>query len=289
MRMCSRIGRLIAGLSLFAASAALAEVPLALRGEPAPGSLMIGKTDPSARVLLGEQPLKVDSDGWFVFGFGRDDSGKHTLVVESGSERLERVLQLTPRDWSVQYIEGVPQETVTPPPERLARIRAEAALVREARATDSSLSFFRDTFSWPLAAPITGVYGSQRVYNGTPKRPHFGVDLAAPVGTPVYAPAGGKVTLAHPDMFYSGGTLLLDHGLGVSSTFIHLHRIHVKEGDMVAQGQLIGEVGKSGRATGAHLDWRINWFAERLDPQWFLGGTGRDVISEDMVVKQRKQ
>ncbi|MGB1219885.1 MAG: M23 family metallopeptidase [Alcanivoracaceae bacterium] len=287
--MFSRIGRLLAGLSLFAASAALAEVPLALRGEPAPGSLMIGKTDPSARVLLGEQPLKVDSDGWFVFGFGRDDGGKHTLVVESGSERLERVLQLTPRDWSVQYIEGVPQETVTPPPERLARIRAEAALVREARATDSSLSFFRDTFSWPLAAPITGVYGSQRVYNGTPKRPHFGVDLAAPVGTPVYAPAGGKVTLAHPDMFYSGGTLLLDHGLGVSSTFIHLHRIHVKEGDMVAQGQLIGEVGKSGRATGAHLDWRINWFAERLDPQWFLGGTGLDVISEDMVVKQRKE
>lgn len=284
---CQRFPRCLLVLLLpFVAMAAAAEVPLDLRGEPAPGSLMIGRTAPSATVFLNEKPVRIDADGWFVFGFGRDAKGQQVLSIEANGERLERALSLQPREWAVQYIEGVPQETVTPPAEQLARIRAEAALVREARKADSSLVHFREPFGWPLAAPITGVYGSQRFYNGTPKRPHFGVDLAAPVGTPVYAPAGGRVTLAHPDMFYSGGTLVLDHGMGVSSTFIHLHRILVEEGDVVEQGQVIAEVGKTGRSTGAHLDWRINWFDERLDPQWFLGGVGLKEITEDMVVKR---
>ena len=275
---------LVAFFLLLASVGQAADVPLHLRGQPAPGSVIVGQTAPGAEVTLAGKPVQVDEDGWFVFGFGRDATGKRELQVRVDENTLVRELVLQPREWAIQYVEGVPRETVNPPPERLERIRKEAAMVGKARETNSTLTDFRQRFSWPLAAPITGVYGSQRYYNGEPRRPHYGVDLAAPEGTPVYAPAGGVVTLAHPDMFYSGGTLLIDHGLGLSSTFIHLHDIHVSVGERVEQGQLIGEVGSSGRATGPHLDWRINWFKVRLDPQWFLDGAELERVTDDQVV-----
>src|SRR5690606_22525561 len=157
--------------------------------------------------------------------------------------------------------------TVTPPPEVAARIEREALQVAAARAIDSDLQTFLDGFAWPLTGRISGVYGSQRIYNGKPGRPHFGVDVAAPVGTRVRAPADGAVILAEPDLFFSGGTLIVDHGYGVSSTLMHLSTVLVKTGDRVLAGQEVAEVGPTGRASGPHLDWRINWFNVRLDPQ----------------------
>jgi murein DD-endopeptidase MepM/ murein hydrolase activator NlpD len=160
---------------------------------------------------------------------------------------------------------------VTPPPERLERIRRERKLVGAAKARHLSRpDLLLDAlagFEWPAVGPISGVYGSQRIYNGTPRSPHYGVDVAMPTGTPVYAPSAGVVTLAEPDLFYSGGTIILDHGFRLSSSFLHLSKLHVEVGQEVNQGDLIAEIGASGRATGAHLDWRMSWRDQRIDPQ----------------------
>ena len=266
-----RMRLLIASALLLLGQPSLAEL-LSLRGEPAPGALMIGQSVPGARVWLNGRSLRVSESGHFLFGFGRDESGERTLLVEANGRRLERLITLLPRQWNIQRVDGVPARTVTPPEEELQRIRAEAALVREARETDSDLEYFHHDFVWPASGRISGVYGSQRVYNGKPGNPHLGVDIAAPTGSPVIAPAAGVVTLVHDDMFYSGGTLVIDHGFGLSSTFIHLHKVLVQEGQAVRQGDLIAEIGASGRATGPHLDWRMNWYQERLDPQWFMDG-----------------
>lgn len=262
--------RLITSLLCLLPLVAQASLLLSLRGEPAPGALLVGQVKPGVEVRLEQKTLRVTEDGWFVFGFGRDDEGERTLTLQRGDTRETHTLQLQPRQWNIQRVEGVPKETVSPPPETLARIREEAALVRAARKRDSDRRDFLADFVWPASGPITGIYGSQRFYNGEPRNPHYGVDIAAPTGSPVVAPADGVVTLVHPDMFFSGGTLLVDHGYGVSSTFIHLHRVLVKEGQEVKQGEKIAEIGASGRATGPHLDWRLNWYDERLDPQWFM-------------------
>jgi len=264
--------RLLIASALLLFSPLLSAELLSLRGEPAPGALMVGQSLPHARVWLDDKPLRVSQSGHFIFGFGRDESGERLLRIEADGRQFERAIRLTPRQWNIQRVDGVPPRTVTPPSEQLERIRAEAAMVRKARETDSDLPFFRDAFVWPASGRISGVYGSQRVYNGKPGNPHLGVDIAAPTGSPVIAPAAGVVTLVHEDMFYSGGTLVIDHGLGLSSTFIHLHKVMVSEGQQVKQGDLIAEIGASGRATGPHLDWRMNWYQERLDPQWFMGG-----------------
>ena len=264
--------RLLIASSLLLLSPLLQAELLSLRGDPAPGALLIGQSVPGARVWLDGKPLRVSQSGYFLFGFGRDESGDRLLRVEAEGRQLERLITLASRQWNIQRVDGVPARTVTPPPEELERIRAEAALVRKARETDSDLEFFHHDFVWPASGRISGVYGSQRIYNGKPGSPHLGVDIAAPTGSPVIAPAAGIVTLVHEDMFYSGGTLVIDHGYGLSSTFIHLHSVLVKEGQQIRQGDLIAEIGASGRATGPHLDWRMNWYQERLDPQWFMGG-----------------
>ena len=168
-------------------------------------------------------------------------------------------------------MEGVPRETVTPSKEHLARIARERKLVRAAKGRiikrpDILLSVI-EGFQWPVVGPISGVYGSQRYYNGVPGSPHYGVDIALPTGTPVHAPASGIVTLAEEDLFYSGGTIILDHGYRLSSSFLHLSRVSVSVGDEISQGDVLGEIGSSGRATGPHLDWRMSWRNERVDPQ----------------------
>lgn len=267
-------------LLLLSTALPAAEAPLLtqLRGEAAPGALMIGKVLPGTRVTLDGEDVHVASSGDFVFGFSRDAEGDSVLDMRRQDAVQTLTLSLKPRAWNIQRVEGVPQETVTPPPERLARIRAEAALVRQARSGISSRLDVLEPFVWPATGPITGVYGSQRFYNGEPRNPHYGVDIAGPTGAPVFAPAGGVVRLVHDDMFYSGGTLVIDHGFGVTSTFIHLHKIHVVEGAVVKQGEPIAEIGSSGRATGPHLDWRLNWHNVRLDPQWFMGGEGLEAV-----------
>ena len=267
---------LISVSSVFAADAAS---PVTLIGEKTQGSLIVGQVSPDAEVYLDDVQLKVAENGVIVFGFGRDAEQDHILkVVTSNGETHLEAIALTKRDYKIQRVNGISKKIMNPNKKNQARSRSDAALVGAARKTDSTRQDFMAGFIQPVDGPVTGVYGSQRFYNGEPKRPHFGVDYAAPVGTPVIAPAPGVVTLVHDDMFYSGGTLLVDHGYGVSSTFIHLSKILVEEGQEIKQGDVIAEVGKSGRATGAHLDWRINWYNVRLDPELVMKAMPSQVV-----------
>jgi len=241
-----------------------------LKGSFTQGGMIVGKAAPNSKVALNGKPIRVSPEGHFVFGFGRDAALEHLLKVEEAGRSHEIPIRLSKRDYPIQRIEGIPKKIMSPSQENLERIRKESRLVGQARKTNSDHLFFLHSIELPVDGPITGVYGSQRFFNGEPKRPHYGLDLAAPTGSPVIAPLPGVVTLVHDDMFYSGGTLIIDHGYGISSTFIHLHKVLVSEGEAVAAGDLIAQVGASGRATGPHLDWRMNWFGVRLDPQLLL-------------------
>ena len=237
------------------------------------GGLVRGHAPPGTTVQFDGAPVRVSDDGWFLVGFGRDASPRAELeIVYPNGQRVRRILNVEPREYRIERIDGLPPRKVTPRSEAdLARIRTDAEMVRRARETDHPRTDFLDGFMWPTRGRISGVYGSQRILNGEARRPHYGIDVAAPVGAKVLAPASGLVTLAHPDMFLSGGTLIVDHGHGLSSAFLHLSRILVKPGDHVEQGQPIAEVGASGRATGPHLDWRVNLFDRRLDPELLAG------------------
>lgn len=258
---------LVAVLSVLALSVQALE----LRGELAQGGLLLGSVASGEKVYLNGKALKLTPEGVFVFGFGRDAKPEATLKICRADQCREQQLKVRQREYAIQRVDGVPQETVTPPPEVLERIRREGAMVASARRKSSDSLAFSRPFIWPLQGPITGVFGSQRVYNGEPRRPHYGVDVAAPTGTPVVAPADATIRLAHPDLYFSGGTVIMDHGYGVSSTFIHLSEVAVEQGQHVKQGQVVGAVGATGRATGPHLDWRMNWYNERLDPVLHVG------------------
>jgi murein DD-endopeptidase MepM/ murein hydrolase activator NlpD len=235
------------------------------------GALVIGKVSPGSTVHYANRDLLVTAKGEVVFGIGRDETGPVSVDVRERSGRHERIeITVTPRDWPVEHVDGVPPKTVEPPPDIAARIKREQARVVAARARDDSREDFLETFAWPVSGRISGRFGSQRVYNGIPKSPHPGMDIAVPQGTPVKAPAGGIVTFADADLYLTGGTVLLDHGHGVSSNFLHMSRIDVKVGDRIEQGQVIGAVGMTGRATGPHLHWGMNWFDVRLDPLLLL-------------------
>lgn len=243
---------------------------LELKGVWLPGAMVVGRIDPEAEVYFQGKSVAVTPQGKFIVGLGRDAKGEVELKTVIGGHERVFSYPIVKREYDTQRVDGVPQKTVTPPEEVLARIRKETALVGKARATSDSRTEFLAGFIKPLEGPITGVYGSQRIYNGVPKRPHYGLDIARPTGTLVQAPAAGVVKLAYDDMYYSGGTLIVDHGYGISSTFIHLSEILVEEGAYVVQGQDVAKVGAGGRATGPHLDWRMNWYKVRLDPALIL-------------------
>lgn len=237
-------------------SVATGEISLELPETVPQGGLIVARTEPGAAVEIDGRPIRVSTDGFFLVGAGRDAEGPIAISVTTRDERRHsRTVEVVARQYRIQRIDGLPADKVSPPPQVLERIRREAALARAARERDDARADFLEGFVWPLKGRITGVYGSQRVLNGEPRRPHFGVDVAAPVGTPVEAPADAVVSLVHEDMYYSGGTLIMDHGHGLSSTFIHLSRILVTEGERVSKGQVVAEVGATGRVTGPHLDW----------------------------------
>jgi len=236
------------------------------------GGVVRGQTLPGAQAMLDDQPVRVSPDGRFVFGFGRDQATRARLVVLlPDGRRIEQDLSVERRRYVVQRINGLASEMVSPDEAAMGRIRREADQVSEARRHDLPEPWFDEEFLWPTRGPITGVYGSQRILNGEPRQPHFGVDVAAPAGTPVFAPAAGTVTLAEPDLYFTGGTIILDHGHGLSSVFQHLNSLGVKVGDRVARGDPLGAVGATGRVTGAHLHWGMNWFTVRVDPQLVVG------------------
>jgi murein DD-endopeptidase MepM/ murein hydrolase activator NlpD len=237
------------------------------------GGLILGKTNPSNTIDFLGKKVRVNTQGDFVVGVGRDAEPSVELVETTVSgEVVKHIFEVKQRSYNEQKINGVPNKTVNVSESVLPRIREEVRAAKKARKVDSELQSFLQPFIWPANGIISGVYGSRRVYNGVPKRPHYGVDVAAPQGTAVIAPASGVITLVHENMYFSGGTVIMDHGHGISSTFIHLHKAHVKVGDAVKQGQLIAEIGSTGRSTGPHLDWRMNWFDQRLDPQLLMDG-----------------
>jgi murein DD-endopeptidase MepM/ murein hydrolase activator NlpD len=249
------------------ASAAVAREVVEFEGDVVQGGLVIGHAPAGSSVRVDGEPVMVDEAGRFLLGFAREATEPVDVEVElpSGS-RLERRLTPEPRDFEVQRIDGLPEDQVTPPESVLERIRADARAARQARQRRDARSDWSAGFQWPLVGPVTGVYGSQRILNGQPRNPHWGIDIAAPSGTAVIAPAPGVVSLVHPDMYFSGATLFIDHGHGLVSAFLHLQSIDVEPGERVAAGERIGSVGATGRATGPHLDWRINLGDIRVDP-----------------------
>ncbi len=231
------------------------------------GALVIGKVPPGSKVRYGDRNLRVSGYGSVVFGVGRDEAGPLRLDIVTLDGAARRIdITVTPRDWPVEHVNGVPPRTVNPPAAIAARIQREQAKVTAARLRDDPRPDFAQAFQWPVQGRISGRFGNGRVYNGQPGAGHSGMDIAVPSGTPVRAPAAGVITFAAPDLYLTGGTVLLDHGFGISSNFLHLSRIDVKEGDRVEQGQVIAAVGATGRATGPHLHWGMSWFDVRVDP-----------------------
>ncbi len=264
---------LLCWLPVLAGQPAPAASLLTLNGKMGQGSLIRGQVPADSRVLLNGEPLMVNGQGKFVFGFAREAAATHLLRVETPSGQIiTRELQVPERDYNIQRIDGLASNMVTPPQAVLDRIRQDGTKVAKARSGKRDYDAVFTRFRWPAKGPITGVYGSQRVLNGVPKRPHFGVDVGGPTGTAVVAPAAGIVTLAD-NLYYSGNTIILDHGMGVFSTFLHLDTMAVKVGATIPRGGALGTIGASGRATGPHLDWRINWGTMRLDPQSVVHGT----------------
>jgi len=231
------------------------------------GHFIIGKTDPSSKVKIDKKQIRVSKDGYFAFGISRDRKYDIVITIEENGvkEKITKIIQK--RKYNIQKIDGLEEKKVTPPEEVYERIKKENKSIAKARAVNTSLDYFKDKFIIPVDdAIITGVYGSQRILNGKPKWPHYGLDFAQKEGTPVKAMINGTVTLAEPDLYYTGGTLIFDHGHGISTLYMHMNKIFVKKGQKVKQGEVIGTVGSTGRATGAHLDIRLNWFDVRLDP-----------------------
>jgi len=256
----------------------VAALPLAaatLPGSMSQGGLVIATVPTGAVATVNDKPVRVGTDGTLAFGAGRDEKGPLTVVLTlPDGRRTTTLIAVTPRAWPLERVNGVPSKTVNPPPDIAARIQREQAEVAAARKRDDDREGFTHGFIWPVVGRISGRFGSQRVFNGTPKSPHPGMDIAVPQGTPVKAPADGIVTFAKPDLYLTGGTVLIDHGYGLSSNFLHLSRLDVKVGQQVRQGEIIGAAGMTGRATGPHVHWGFNWFEVRLDPMLLPGIEG---------------
>jgi murein DD-endopeptidase MepM/ murein hydrolase activator NlpD len=246
--------------------------PVVINGVWQQGELLSGKAPPGARVeLLGQVPVML-ADGRFLFGLDRDAPNQVLIRVSLNGQKWQLQQPIAPRQYNLQRVNGVEDKYVNPDASLNARIAREAKLIEQARARRDSTDAAFKPFAWPAKGPISGVFGSQRVFNGVPKRPHYGIDIAGPIGTKVLAPQDALVTLAEDDLFYSGGTVILDHGLGLSSTCMHLSRVLVKRGQRVKQGDVIALIGNTGRVTGPHLDWRMNWHNQHIDPEPLVRG-----------------
>ena len=235
------------------------------------GSFILGKTDPNSKVFIDDREVRVSNDGYFAFGLDRDRINNVLVKIKNKRETKLIEKKVFKRKYKIQRIDGLPPKQVTPPPEVFERIKKDNILIGKAREIDSKLIFFKDKFIYPIDKyVITGVYGSQRILNGKPRRPHYGIDFHAPEGTPVKSMMDGVVTLVENDMYFTGGTIIFDHGHGISTLYMHMKDINVKKGQKVKKGEIVGTLGQSGRATGPHLDIRLNWFEIKLDPATIL-------------------
>ena len=237
------------------------------KGKFIQGHFIVGKTEPNSKIIIDKKRVKVSKDGYFAFGIEKDR--KFDIIITVDNKKIVKKIQK--RKYNIQRIDGLPKKKVTPPEEFYERIKKENKLIVNAREINSDLSFFKEKFILPVEdAIVTGIYGSQRILNGIPKWPHYGLDFAQKKGTPIKAMNSGIATLVEKDLFYTGATLIFDHGHGISTLYMHMDEIFINLGDYVNKGEIIGTVGSSGRSTGPHLDVRLNWFGIRLDPATIL-------------------
>ena len=234
------------------------------------GHFILGKTNPNAEIIVGKKKVKVSRNGFFVFGIDRDRKFDLTFTKTLDGKTSKITKKVFKRKYNIQRIDGLAENKVTPPESVYKRIKKENNAIGEARAINSNLLFFKEKFVMPVEGIISGVYGSQRILNGKPRWPHYGIDIAAKQGTMILSSGTGIVTMAEDDLYYTGGTIIMDHGHGISTIYSHLENILVSVGDQINQGDVIGTVGSTGRSTGPHLDFRINWFQTRLDPMSVL-------------------
>ena len=234
------------------------------------GHFIIGQTEPGSKIIIDKKEIKVSKEGYFVFGIDRDRKFDILITNISDGKKEKIIKKVFKRKYNIQKIDGLPEDKVTPPEEVYKRIKKENNAIGEARAINSNLNYFKNKFIMPVDGIITGVYGSQRILNGKPKWPHYGIDIAAKQGTHIKSSGNGIVTMAEDDLYYTGGTIIMDHGHGISTIYSHLENVLVSVGDKINQGDIIGTVGSTGRSTGPHLDFRINWFQTRLDPMSVL-------------------
>jgi len=234
------------------------------------GHFILGKTNPEAKILVGKKKVKVSKDGFFVFGIDRDRKFDLTFTKIENNKKTKIIKKVLKRKYNIQRIDGLAESKVTPPESVYKRIKKENNAIGEARAINSDLLFFKEKFIMPVEGIISGVYGSQRILNGKPRWPHYGIDIAAKLGTMIKSSGTGVVTMAEDDLYYTGGTIIMDHGHGISTIYSHLENVLVSVGDQINKGDVIGTVGSTGRSTGPHLDFRVNWFQTRLDPMSVL-------------------
>jgi murein DD-endopeptidase MepM/ murein hydrolase activator NlpD len=234
------------------------------------GHFILGTTNPSAKIIVGKKEVKVSKDGFFVFGIDRDRKFDLIFTKIINGEKSKIIKKVLKRKYNIQRIDGLAESKVTPPESVYKRIKKENNAIGKARAINSNLQFFKEKFIMPVEGIISGVYGSQRILNGKPRWPHYGIDIAAKQGTMIKSSGTGIVTMAEDDLYYTGGTIIIDHGHGISTIYSHLENVLVSVGDQINQGDIIGTVGSTGRSTGPHLDFRINWFQTRLDPMSVL-------------------
>ena len=234
------------------------------------GHFILGKTNPDAKIIVGKKEVRVSKDGYFVFGIDRDQKYDLTFTKIFDGKKTTITKKVLKRKYNIQRIDGLEESKVTPPESVYKRIKKENNAIGEARAINSELQFFKQKFIMPVEGIISGVYGSQRILNGKPRWPHYGIDIAAKQGTMIKSSGSGKVTMAEDDLYYTGGTVIMDHGHGISTIYSHLENVLVSVGDLINQGDIIGTVGSTGRSTGPQLDFRINWFQTCLDPMSIL-------------------
>ena len=240
------------------------------KGKFIQGHYIVGITDPSSKIIIDKKNVKVSEDGYFVFGIDRDRKFDLTITKINNGKKEKIIKKVLKRKYNIQRIDGLEESKVTPPESVYKRIKKENNKIGEARAINSDLPFFKNQFIMPVEGIISGVYGSQRILNGKPRWPHYGIDIAAKKGTMIKSSGSGVVTMAEDDLYYTGGTIIMDHGHGISTIYSHLETVLVSVGDKINKGDLIGTVGSTGRSTGPHLDFRVNWFQTRLDPMSIL-------------------
>ncbi|MCQ2914883.1 MAG: M23 family metallopeptidase [Alphaproteobacteria bacterium] len=242
---------------------------LFVHGDNRQGEMLFGYTNPGAVVKINDKDVFVRDDGWFVFGIGRDEKSDIVINSKINDKEITKTLKVKKRKWKIQKIDGLPENKVNPPQEIQDRIMKENEYTYNARQKPVDMQTAL-CYQMPAKGRLSSVYGSQRILNGNPKNAHNAIDIAIPQGTPVLASADGYVIVAYDEMYISGKTIVIAHGGQVTTSYLHLSKIDVKEGDFVKRGQKIGEVGSTGRSTGPHLHWAVLWKNVRVDPVVFV-------------------